>query len=160
MTRKRRRLLIVLAAMSGLGIATALVLTAFQDNLVFFYSPSDAVAKDVQPGRRFRLGGLVEEHSVEKEADGVTTKFRVTDLKSAMDVTYKGVLPDLFREGQGVVAEGHLEKGGQFVATEVLARHDEKYMPPEVAASLKKAGVWQGDGNYKPPSAAAKAANP
>lgn len=160
MTRKRRRLLIVVIAMLGLGTATALVLTALQDNMEFFKTPSSLASDPVAQGRRFRLGGLVEEHSVEKQADGVTIKFRVTDLKSTMNVTYKGVLPDLFREGQGVVATGHLDQSG-FVATEILARHDEKYMPPDVAAGLKKAGVWQGDGaTYKPPVADQKAANP
>ncbi len=143
MTRKRRRLMIVVCCMVALGGATALVLTAFQDNLVFFYSPSEALAKNVPEGRRFRLGGLVEEHTVEKLPDGVTTRFRVTDLNHEMTVTYTGVLPDLFREGQGVVAEGHLDRTGGFAATEVLARHDERYMPPEVAAALKKSGRWQ-----------------
>jgi len=143
MTRKRRRLVIVACCMLALGGATALVLTAFQDNLVFFYSPSEALAKNVAEGRRFRLGGLVEEHTVERLPDGVTTRFRVTDLTHEMTVTYTGVLPDLFREGQGVVAEGHLDKTGGFTATEVLARHDERYMPPEVAAALKKSGRWQ-----------------
>jgi cytochrome c-type biogenesis protein CcmE len=142
MTRKRRRLYLLLAAMAGLGIAAALVLTAFRDNLVFFYAPSDVAAKGVPEARRFRLGGLVEEHSVHRLADGVTVEFRVTDLRTDMPVVYRGVLPDLFREGQGVVAEGML-KGGVFQASEVLAKHDEKYMPPEVAKALKASGRWQ-----------------
>jgi cytochrome c-type biogenesis protein CcmE len=143
MTRKRRRLYVLLAGMLGLATAAALVLTAFQDNLVFFYSPTDVTQKSVPPERRFRLGGLVEEKSVQRLADGVTTAFRVTDLKTAIPVTYKGVLPDLFREGQGVVAEGSLGRDGTFLAREVLARHDETYMPPEVADALKRSGRWQ-----------------
>lgn len=142
MTRKRRRLYLLLVAMLGLGSATALILMAFQDNLVFFYAPSDIAAKPVPEARRFRLGGLVEEHSVQRLADGVTVAFRVTDNRATLPVIYKGVLPDLFREGQGVVAEGVL-KGGVFQASEVLAKHDERYMPPEVAAALKKSGRWQ-----------------
>lgn len=143
MTRKKRRFYLVVACMTALGIATALVLTAFQDNLVFFFSPTEAHEKHVAPDRRFRLGGLVETGSVEKQADGVTTRFRVTDLNQAIAVTYKGVLPDLFREGQGVVAEGKLTRDGEFIASEVLAKHDENYMPPEVAEALKKSGRWQ-----------------
>jgi cytochrome c-type biogenesis protein CcmE len=148
MTRKRRRLYLLLAAMAGLGVAAALVLTAFRDNLVFFYAPTDISTKHVPDARRFRLGGLVEEHSVHRLADGVTVEFRVTDLRSDLPVIYRGVLPDLFREGQGVVAEGVL-KDGVFQASEVLAKHDEKYMPPEVAKALKASGRWQ-EGAAKP----------
>ena len=148
MTRKRRRLYLLLGAMAGLGIAAALVLTAFRDNLVFFYAPTEVAAKHVPDARRFRLGGLVEEHSVHRLDDGVTTEFRVTDLRSDLPVIYRGVLPDLFREGQGVVAEGML-KDGVFQASEVLAKHDEKYMPPEVAKALKASGRWQ-EGEAKP----------
>jgi cytochrome c-type biogenesis protein CcmE len=148
MTRKRRRLYLLLAAMAGLGSAAALVLTAFRDNLVFFYAPTEVAEKHVPDARRFRLGGLVEEHSVHRLADGVTVEFRVTDLRSDLPVTYRGVLPDLFREGQGVVAEGVL-KDGVFQASEVLAKHDEKYMPPEVAKALKASGRWQ-EGEAKP----------
>jgi len=142
MTRKRRRLYLLLAGMAGLGIAAALVLSAFRDNLVFFYAPTDVAEKHVPDAKRFRLGGLVEEKSVHRLADGVTVEFRVTDLRTALPVVYRGVLPDLFREGQGVVAEGVL-KGGVFQASEVLAKHDEKYMPPEVAKALKASGRWQ-----------------
>ncbi|TNE37092.1 MAG: cytochrome c maturation protein CcmE [Alphaproteobacteria bacterium] len=141
MTRKRRRLYMVLAGMCVLGIATALVLTSFRDSLVFFYSPTDLAAKPVAAGRNFRIGGLVKDGSVVK--DGVIYHFSVTDLKNEVPVTYKGMLPDLFREGQGVVAEGHLNDSGTFVASNVLAKHDEKYMPPEVAAALKKSGEWR-----------------
>lgn len=142
MTRKQRRLMLVGLGMLLLASATALVLTAFQDNLVFFYSPSDVQAKHVEAGRRFRLGGLVEEGSVKK--DGATVRFAVTDLNTSLPVVFTGILPDLFREGQGVVAEGAMTREGVFEAKEVLAKHDEKYMPPEVADSLKKSGKWTG----------------
>lgn len=145
MTRKKRRLYFVLAGMSILGIAAALVLTSFEDSLVFFRSPSDLVEKPIPAGRNFRLGGLVEEGSVEK--NGVVTRFNVTDLNKAVPVTFEGLLPDLFREGQGVVAEGSFTEDGVFIATNVLAKHDENYMPPEVAEALKKAGQWKPEGD-------------
>ena len=147
MTRKRRRLYILLFGMAGLAVAAALTLSALRDNLVFFYSPSDIAAKPPATGRQFRLGGLVEQGSVERAtaADGKTVElhFRVTDLDHAIPVVYAGLPPDLFREGQGVVANGRLGHDGQFTASELLAKHDEKYMPPEVAAALKKSGRWQ-----------------
>ncbi|MBI1205668.1 MAG: cytochrome c maturation protein CcmE [Azospirillum sp.] len=139
MTRKRRRLYMLVLALLGLGTATALVLTAFQDNLVFFYSPTDLLSRPTGE-RSLRLGGLVEQGSVRKLPDGVTTAFAVTDMANTVKVVYKGLLPDLFREGQGVVAEGRLGGDGVFVAREVLAKHDENYMPPEVADALKRAG--------------------
>jgi cytochrome c-type biogenesis protein CcmE len=142
-TRKRRRLYVVLAGMAALGVAAALVLSAFSDNLVFFYSPTDLKTKQIAAERRVRIGGLVEEQSVVREGDGKTVGFRVTDGANTVAVTYRGALPDLFREGQGVVAEGVLRKDGVFQAASVLAKHDEKYMPPEVAAALKKSGHWQ-----------------
>jgi cytochrome c-type biogenesis protein CcmE len=144
MTRKRRRLIIVLLGMGVLAASAGLVLTAFQDSVTFFYSPSDIKAEAAPPGRAIRVGGLVEEGSVRKLDDGVTTEFRVTDLSESVPVTYRGVLPDLFREGQGVVTEGKLRPDGVFVADEVLAKHDENYMPPEVADALKKSGQWKG----------------
>ncbi|MEE8189789.1 MAG: cytochrome c maturation protein CcmE [Kiloniellales bacterium] len=144
MTRKRRRLYMVLAGMLLLGGAAALVLTALQENIRYFYSPSDL--NTAPAGRSIRLGGLVEEGSVKRQDDGLTVTFRITDLAASVPVTYKGILPDLFREGQGVVTEGTLGPGGQFVAREVLAKHDETYMPPEVADALKKAGQWKGEG--------------
>ncbi|MEQ8246468.1 MAG: cytochrome c maturation protein CcmE [Alphaproteobacteria bacterium] len=144
MRPKRRRLYFVLAGMSALAVAVALALAAFEDNLVFFNSPTDVYAKEVPQDRRFRLGGLVEEESVAKSADGLTTTFRVTDLNRAVPVAYTGILPDLFREGQGIVADGHLNADGTFVADNVLAKHDENYMPPEVAEALKKSGKWKG----------------
>jgi cytochrome c-type biogenesis protein CcmE len=142
-TRKRHRLFVVLAGMATLGVAAALVLSALDDNLVFFHSPSDVAAKEIPPDRHFRLGGLVEEESVERDADGLTVRFRVTDLRQSIAVSYTGMLPDLFAEGQGVVAEGRLDGSGVFIASEVLAKHDENYLPPEVAEALKKSGRWQ-----------------
>ena len=142
MTRKRRRLYVVGLGMLGIFAAAALVLTAFQENLVFFYSPSDLTEKSVPPGRRIRLGGLVEEGSIERR-DGPIVHFRVTDLSQSTPVVYEGLLPDLFREGQGVVTEGTLGPDGVFAAREVLAKHDETYMPPEVVEALKKSGQWQ-----------------
>ena len=143
MTRKRRRLGFVVAGMVLLGTAAALVRAAFEDNLVFFYSPSEGAARDVPPDRRVRIGGLVEEASVVRS--GLTPRFRVSDTAHVVSVSYRGLLPDLFREGQGVVAEGAFDRAGLFLASEVLAKHDETYMPPEVADALRKAGRWRGD---------------
>jgi cytochrome c-type biogenesis protein CcmE len=140
-TRKQRRLYFFLLGMAALGAAVALVLTAISDSLVYFYSPSDIVSQRIPEGRRMRVGGLVEVGSVAK--DGKTVTFRVTDNTNTIPVVYAGMLPDLFREGQGVVAEGRIEKDGAFHAAEVLAKHDEKYMPREVADALKKSGQWQ-----------------
>ena len=142
MTRKKRRLYMLGLALLGLGTATALALTAFEDNLVFFYSPSDLAVQHVGE-RSFRLGGLVEQNSVKRMPDGLTIEFRVTDTAQTVPVTYSGIVPDLFREGQGVVAEGRMRPDGVFVAREVLAKHDEKYMPPEVADALTRAGSPQ-----------------
>jgi cytochrome c-type biogenesis protein CcmE len=141
MTRKKRRMMVVGLAMLALASATALILTALDDSLVYFYSPSDILAKP--PGdRRIRIGGLVEQGSIQK--DGKQVSFRVTDLQSGLPVVFTGVLPDLFREMQGVVAEGRLGLDGVFMASNVLAKHDETYMPKEVADSLKASGQWQG----------------
>ncbi|MBL8673159.1 MAG: cytochrome c maturation protein CcmE [Alphaproteobacteria bacterium] len=142
MTRKRRRMMLVLLLVAGIGTAAALMLAAFEDNVVFFFSPTDLKAKPVAEGRQFRLGGLVEKDSVRRTPGTLEVKFRVTDGANALDVTYEGVLPDLFREGQGVVAEGRIASG-VFVARNVLAKHDETYMPPEVADALKRHGHWQ-----------------
>ena len=147
MKRKHKRLTFVVIALSLLGVAAGLVLSAFEENIVFFYSPTDIAEKNVAEGRRIRLGGLVEEGSV-KQAGGAVVNFRVTDLTTAIAVTYKGLLPDLFSEGQGVIAEGTLQ-GGVFRADEVLAKHDETYMPPEVAEALKKSGKWKGPGGNR-----------
>ena len=145
MTRKRRRLIAVLAGVAMLGVATALVLTALtaQDALTFFSSPSDIKTKSIAAGLRLRVGGLVEKASVSREADGKTTDFRITDGANAVNVTYGGALPDLFREGQGVVVEGTLDSGGTLRAASVLAKHDENYMPREVVDALKASGHWQ-----------------
>lgn len=142
--RKHRRLVLVAGGMALLGAAAALVLFAFQDNLVFFYSPSEIAQRHVAAGQRLRIGGLVEEGSVKRADDGITVFFKVTDLAATVPVRYRGDLPDLFREGQGVVAEGRLDGDGVFVADTVLAKHDAKYMPPEVAQALKDAGQWKG----------------
>ena len=142
MTRKQRRAAFIGAGLGILGIAIGLVLYAMRDNIVFFYSPTEIVDKGVEPGTRFRMGGLVEKGSVEHTGPATIT-FKVTDLKTEREVSYTGLLPDLFREGQGVVAEGALAPDGIFIADSVLAKHDEKYMPPEVAAALKKSGRWE-----------------
>jgi cytochrome c-type biogenesis protein CcmE len=143
--RKHQRLVMLGGAALMLAAATALALTALEDNIVFFYSPTEIVEKGVPPGKRFRVGGLVAQHSV-KRLDGGVVQFEITDTVRQVPVTYRGVLPDLFREGQGVVAEGALRPDGVFAATEVLAKHDERYMPPEVVQALKKAGQWQEGG--------------
>ena len=143
MRPKRRRLMLISVGMLALFGAAALVLTALEDNLVFFYLPADLAEKELPPDRSIRLGGLVEEGSVQRGADGLTVEFKVTDMTRSVPVTYKGVLPDLFREGQGVVTEGTLNPAGVFVAREVLAKHDENYMPKEVADALKESGRWQ-----------------
>jgi cytochrome c-type biogenesis protein CcmE len=144
MTRKQRRLSMVALGMATLGIAAALVLTALEDSIVFFYSPTDVATKQVPKDRRLRIGGLVEENSLRRLDDGLTVEFTVTDRAHTLPVSYRGVLPDLFREGQGVVAEGRFGADGRFRADEVLAKHDENYMPPEVAEALKQAGMWKG----------------
>jgi cytochrome c-type biogenesis protein CcmE len=142
MTRKQKRLSIILGGLAVLGVAVFLVALALRDQIVFFYTPSEIAEKNVQPGVRLRLGGLVEKGSVVKN-DGTTVTFKVTDTIKTLNVTYKGQLPDLFREGQGVVAEGVMEAGGDFKADTVLAKHDENYMPKEVADKLKEQGVWK-----------------
>ena len=142
MTRKQRRITLIGTCLAVLGLAVGLVLFALEDSIVFFYSPSDISEKKIGPGQRFRLGGLVKEGSV-KRGEGTTVAFAVTDTDKTIQVSYTGVLPDLFREGQGVVTEGKLNAEGVFVADSVLAKHDENYMPPEVAAALKKKGVWR-----------------
>ena len=143
MTRKQRRLSLIGLCLAVLGLALGLVLYAMRDTIVFFHAPSDVAAKGVAPGTRFRLGGLVKPGSVERGA-GQQIAFEVADANGALKVRYQGLLPDLFREGQGVVAEGVLEPSGVFRADTVLARHDETYMPREVADALKAQGHWQG----------------
>ena len=141
MTPKRRRLWLLLGSLGTLGVAIALVLTALNDNLVFFYSPTQVAEKNVGPERRFRLGGLVEQGSVQK--DGQFVRFTVTDTNKTLKVVYRGILPDLFREGQGVIAEGSIGPDGVFTAREILAKHDENYMPKEVAKAIKESGQWK-----------------
>lgn len=143
MTRKQRRLTLIGSAGAVLAIALGLILFALNDQIVFFQSPTDITEKTIPAGQRIRLGGLVEEGSVET-SDNAQVSFRVTDMANAVAVTYKGILPDLFREGQGVVTEGIIGPDGVFVADSVLAKHDENYMPKEVAEALKDQGHWQG----------------
>lgn len=138
MTPKRKQKIILISVISiAIGIATALILNAFRQNIVFFFSPSQVVAGESPIETNFRLGGLVEENSVKRLKDGLTVTFRVTDNAESIPVVYSGLLPDLFREGQGIVALGKMDQKGIFHAEEVLAKHDENYMPPEVADSLK-----------------------
>jgi len=139
MTRRQRRLGILLAALVCAGAATALTLNAFRSNLVFFFSPSQIAAKEAPVAQVFRLGGLVERGSIQRERDGMTIRFIVTDTARGVPVVYHGLLPDLFSEGKGVVARGRLGEDGIFVANEVLAKHDENYMPPEAADALRRA---------------------
>ena len=139
MTRRQRRLGILLAALVCAGAATALTMNAFRSNLVFFFSPTQIAAKEAPVAQVFRLGGLVERGSIQRERDGMTIRFIVTDTARGVPVVYHGLLPDLFREGKGVVARGRLGEDGVFVANEVLAKHDENYMPPEAADALRRA---------------------
>jgi len=140
--RKKRRLIFVGLGLAALGLAAALILLAFDENLVFFFSPTDLQSRPLAADQRLRVGGLVEEDSVVR--NGLNIQFNITDLSNKVTVTFNGVLPDLFEEGQGVVAEGHM-RGGTFEAVEILAKHDENYMPREVADALRESGQWQGD---------------
>jgi cytochrome c-type biogenesis protein CcmE len=149
MTRKQRRLVLIGSGVAVLAVAVALVLSALKDSIVFFNSPTDVVTKQVAPGTRIRLGGLVEAGSLTR-GDNLQVRFQVTDGNKVIPVTYQGILPDLFREGQGVIAEGALERGGTFKADSILAKHDESYMPKEVADALKKTGHWKDDYDKKP----------
>jgi cytochrome c-type biogenesis protein CcmE len=142
MTRKQRRLILIGASVGVLAIAAALVLGALRDSIVFFNSPTDLAEKHIAPGTRMRIGGLVKPGSIER-GDNLQVRFAVTDGKTDVAVHYQGIVPDLFREGQGVVAEGKLEPGGAFSADAVLAKHDERYMPREVVDALKRSGRWQ-----------------
>jgi len=154
MTRKGRRLVIILACMGGLGSASALALNAFGDNMVFFMSPGDIAQKAPAIGRTIRLGGLVKAGSLHREQDDgePIAKFTVTDGKTTIPVSYRGILPDLFREGQGVVALGTIESDHSFRAQEVLAKHDETYMPKDVADALKRSGHWKPEQGSAPPA--------
>lgn len=139
MTPRQKRFAFVGLGLLVLGVATALVLNAFQSNLVFFFTPTQVANGEVPKGRSFRIGGMVEDGSVKREADGLTVRFVVTDTAKRVPVVYKGILPDLFKEGKGAVAQGQLDADGTFVASEVLAKHDENYMPPEAAEALARA---------------------
>ncbi len=139
MKPRHKRMAIIAAGLAALGIAAALVLNAFQSNLVFFFSPSQVVANEAPRGKAFRIGGMVEAGSLKRENDGLTVHFRVTDTAQTIPVIYTGILPDLFKEGKGVVAQGRLMPDGAFVATEVLAKHDENYMPPDAAHAIQQA---------------------
>lgn len=146
MTRKKRRAILIISGLALLSVATALVLTALRSSVTFFISPTEIAQNAPKPGTRFRLGGLVATGSYHTLPDATVT-FTVTDGKASIPVSYKGTVPDLFREGQGVVAEGKIDPAGVFIADTVLAKHDERYMPPEVAAALKKSGRWQETGD-------------
>ncbi len=139
MKPRHKRMLLIGGGVAALALSATLVLSAFQKNMVFFFSPSQVVSKEAPQNRTFRIGGLVEAGSVKREADGLTTSFVVTDTANRIPVTYKGALPDLFKEGKGVVSQGKLGADGVFVASEVLAKHDENYMPPEAAHALEQA---------------------
>jgi cytochrome c-type biogenesis protein CcmE len=141
MKPRHRRFAWIGGAVLLLAVAVGLVLNAFQSNLVFFFSPTDVAEHRAPDGRAFRIGGLVEEKSLTRASDGLTVRFRVTDTAQTIPVVYTGILPDLFKEGKGVVAQGRIGPDGVFHATEVLAKHDENYMPPEAAAALDKAGA-------------------
>jgi cytochrome c-type biogenesis protein CcmE len=136
---RHRRFMWIGAGVAVLGVAVALVLNVFQSNLVFFFTPSQIAANEVPKGRAFRVGGLVEEKSLTRAQDGLTVRFRITDTAQSVPVVYTGILPDLFKEGKGVVAQGRIEPDGTFRASEVLAKHDENYMPPEAAEAVNKA---------------------
>jgi cytochrome c-type biogenesis protein CcmE len=148
MTRKQRRLVLIGSALAVLVLAVGLMLTAFRDTIVFFNSPTDVVEKGIAPGTRIRLGGLVKDGSISR-GDNLQVRFAVTDGRNTIPVTYQGLLPDLFREGQGVVTEGVIDHAGLFKADSVLAKHDENYMPREVADRLKQQGHWKDDASNK-----------
>jgi len=139
MKSRNKKLLVIGLAVVGLGLIVMLVMNAFKDNLVFFFSPTEVAAGKAPQDRAFRIGGLVEDGSVKRDPDGLTVVFNVTDTAKTIPVTYKGILPDLFKEGKGVVAEGKLGADGMFMSTQVLAKHDENYMPPEAAHALEQA---------------------
>jgi cytochrome c-type biogenesis protein CcmE len=153
MKARHRRAVFIAAGIAVLAVAVGLVLRAFNSNIVFFYTPTQVAAKEAPLDRTFRIGGLVEVDSIKRQADGVSVAFVVTDSAKSIPVSYRGILPDLFKEGKGVVAQGRLGADGTFAASEVLAKHDENYMPPEAAEALEKAG-------HKPQAAATLKTNP
>jgi cytochrome c-type biogenesis protein CcmE len=137
--RRHKRIAFIIAGLAGLGIAAALVLSAFQKNLVFFFSPTQVVAKEAPVNRTFRVGGLVEQGTLKRENDGLTVRFKVTDTSNSIPVVFKGIIPDLFKEGRGCVAEGRIGSDGVFYADKVLAKHDENYMPPQAGEAIDNA---------------------
>jgi len=139
MKTRHKRVAFILAGLAGLGVAAALVLNAFNDNLVFFFSPTQVAAKEAPIDRTFRVGGLVQEGTLKRDSDGLTVRFSVTDTAQSLPVVYKGILPDLFKEGRGCVAQGRIGSDGVFYADTVLAKHDENYMPPEAGQAIDKA---------------------
>ena len=141
MKPRQKRLMFIIAGVAAVGIAVGLVLNALKDNVSLYFTPTQVYNKEAPQGRSFRIGGLVEEGSIKREGDGLTVHFVITDLKNKLPVVYRGILPDLFKEGKGVVAQGKMEADGVMHASEVLAKHDENYMPPEAADALKKAGT-------------------
>lgn len=143
MTPRYRRLTAVILVLIGVGIAVALALKAFNKNILYYYTPSQVAAGEAKAGQMFRMGGLVATGSVQRTPGSMTVSFVLTDMQHSVPIVYTGILPDLFREGQGIVVHGSIAADGQFTADEVLAKHDEKYMPPEVAAALKKQGHWE-----------------
>jgi cytochrome c-type biogenesis protein CcmE len=145
MTRKQRRAVLIAVGVGILSVAVFLVLLALRDTIVFFHTPKEVAEKQIPAGKRIRLGGLVAEGSLKRGA-GTAIEFAITDTAMSIAVSYTGILPDLFREGQGVVAEGRLDTNGRFLADTILAKHDETYMPPEVAKALKEQGVWKHSG--------------
>ena len=153
MTRKQRRLALIGGSLAMLALAAALVLNAFRDSIMFFSTQTMVAQKHIKPGRRFRLGGLVQPGSLQR-GNNLNVRFEIADGDAKLPVTYKGILPDLFREGQGVVAEGALDAHGVFKADTVLAKHDENYMPKDVADALKKQGHWKDDYERKPATTA------
>ncbi len=152
MTRRQKRFATIGVGLVALGLASALVLNAFRSNLVFFFTPTQVSNGEAPQGRSFRIGGLVEAGTLTRDGDGLTVHFVVTDTVKRVPVLYKGILPDLFKEGKGAVAQGRMGADGTFIASEVLAKHDENYMPPEAAAALEKAGAT-GAGRSRPTTA-------
>lgn len=143
MKTRHKRIALIVGGLAVLGIAATLVLNAFQSNLVFFFSPTQVAAGEAPKGKTFRIGGMVKEGSIKRDADGVTVRFIVTDTEKDMAVAYKGILPDLFKEGKGAVAQGKIGEDGLFTASEVLAKHDENYMPPEAQSAMDQAKAKQ-----------------
>lgn len=148
MKARQKRLLAVVLVLIGMGIAALLILTAFEKNLMYFYTPSEVANGEVPTNRKFRIGGMVVDGSVRRNEDDLAVRFDLTDTAHVVTVEYEGILPDLFREGQGIVANGIVAENGHFVAAEVLAKHDENYMPPEVAEALEKAQPEAGPAKY------------